>query len=170
MRPPKYPLQTVLDQRGREKEDAKKAFAQSIKNLESQQQRLKDLEAEKVALAKTKEEMIQRLYDPEPDGTIQLTTVERRRDGVKYMDVRMEEKGREIVAQQNTVREAEENVEKMKALLLEADKAVKAIEKHQENWLAEWKKEMAQKEQRVGEEITLARFVRDAAEAAEENE
>jgi len=69
-----------------------------------------------------------------------------------------------------TAIEAEENVEKMKALLLEADKAVKAIEKHQENWLAEWKKEMAQKEQRVGEEITLARFVRDAAEAAEENE
>lgn len=170
MKTTRYPLQTVFNQREREKDAAKKAFAQAIKDLESECQRLADLEAEREKLKMKREEMIPRMYDPDRDGLIKIPLVERRRDEIKFMSERIEEKGREVETQRETVRQAEANVDARKAQLVEADKGLKAIEKHREKWIEEVKKEAAMKEQKLGEEISLARFVRDRAEAAEEEE
>jgi hypothetical protein len=37
------------------------------------------------------------------------------------------------------------------------------VEKHYENWLADWKRETARQEQRQSEEITLARYARETS-------
>jgi len=165
---PKYPLQTILDQRSRGKEDAKKAFANALRALDAEQMKLRQLEEEKQGLIVKREDCMAHLYDPDEAGMLSVPLLERRRGGIQHIGFQIEEKTRAIVAQTEAVKKAEQEVDARKAALVEADKELKAIEKHRENWLTEVKREMAQKEQKLSEEIALARFVRDTAEQAEE--
>ncbi|MEW6363724.1 MAG: flagellar export protein FliJ [Acidobacteriota bacterium] len=168
MKPPKYPLQTVLDQRGRAKESAKKALAQAMQEVQREQQKLKELETKRQTLLETRADRVAHLYDPDEKGMLSIPAVEQRKNGIQHIDYAIKENDAAIEAQKQVVQQAEQKVEERKSELIEADKALKAIEKHREKWFNEWKLEMQQKEQKLGEEIALARFVRDRAETAEE--
>jgi flagellar biosynthesis chaperone FliJ len=165
MKVPKYPLQAVLDQRKQAKEDAKKVLARAFQALQAEQKRLEDLMAERDRLVAERDDRIVHLYDPDPSGLLDVSLVERRRAEVRYVETRIADQDRAIADQQARVRQAEQAVETAKAQLIEADQALKAIEKHYERWLADWKREMALKEQKLTEEIASARFVRERAEA-----
>ena len=167
---PKYPLQTILDQRNRAKEDAKKNFATSIQALDAEPQRLSQLESEKDAMIASRADWQLPLYDTDEKGLLSVPLVDARRNGIQHLTYQIEEKAKNLVLQEKAVKTAEQVVESRKTALVEADKELKAIEKHHENWLADVKKEAAKKEQKLGEEIALARFVRDAAEQAEEED
>lgn len=164
MKAPKYPLQAVMDQRKQAKEDAKKALARAFQALQAEQKRLQDLQAERDRTVAERAERVARLYDPDERGQIDVALIERRREEIRYVEARIAEQDRAIADQQGRVRQAEQNVETAKAQLIEADQALKAIEKHYERWLADWKREMALKEQKLTEEIASARFVRERAE------
>lgn len=168
MKPPRYPLQAVLEQRGAAKEQAKRALAEAIQALGREEALLREKEAAREALRADREERSRHVYDPDENGMLSIPTVEKRAQGIRYLEGKIEEVGRAIAAQKEAVARAEAEVEARRAGLVEADKALKAVEKHHEGWLADWRKEIARREQRQSEEVVLARFVADGTWRADE--
>jgi len=164
VKPPRYPLQAALQQREAAKEDSKRALAEAIQALDREEARLREREAAREALRADREERRRHLYDPDEKGLLSIPTIERRTEGIRYLEGKIEEAGRAIAAQKQAVARAEARVEASRAGLVEADKALKAVEKHHESWLADWQKEIARKEQRQSEEVVLARFVAETGD------
>lgn len=162
MKPPRYPLQSALDLRATAKEQASRALADAVQALAAEERRLHEKEAERAALQEDRRARAGHLYDPEPGGTLSLPVIDRRKEDLAFLDLKIEEAARAIKAQKEAVKRAEARVESCRTRLVEADKELKAVEKHRENWLAEWQKEIERKEQRQTEEVVLARFVGEA--------
>jgi cortactin len=70
---------------------------------------------------------------------------------------RLKEKEKEqelkIEAQKEQVRAAEKDVKRAQDAFIVATQDLKALQKHKEKWLADWKKEMAIKEEDVMDEV-----------------
>lgn len=167
---PKYPLQALLDQRERVKEDAKKAFAAALKAVDAAKARLAEIHAEREALVAERADREAHLYDADANGQLAIARIEERRLGLVHLGERIAAKAQEIEAQEGVVRAAEAAAEESKAALVAADQELKAIEKHRESWRLELKKEAERKEQRLSEEISSAQFVRDSAERNEDDD
>lgn len=163
MTSPRYPLQAVLDQRRGAKEEARRGLAEAIRAQEEEERRLREREGERAALAADREERHRHLYDPEPGGLLPIPLLEKRQDAMHYLDQRIEEALRAVAALKEAVARAGARVEEHRSRLLEADKALKTIEKHYETWRADWKREQSRREQRETEEVVLARFSAEAA-------
>jgi flagellar export protein FliJ len=168
VKPPRYPLQAVLQQREAAKDEAKRALAEAIRALDREEALLREKEAAREALRADREERSRHVYDPDERGMLSIPTIEKRTQGIRYLEGKIEEAGRAIAAQKEAVARAEGEVEARRAALVEADKALKAVEKHHESWLADWQKEMGRKEQRQSEEVVIARYVADGTSRADE--
>jgi flagellar export protein FliJ len=168
MSAPRYPLQAALDLRERAKEDARRALGDALRAVSEEQRRLADRERERAELVAARDERSLRLYDVDEAGMLSMPLIEKRRDGLRYLDMRIEEAGAAVDAQREAVARAEAHVEERRGELLEADKALRAVEKHREDWLLNWKRETARKDQRQSEEIVLARFAAETAASREE--
>jgi flagellar export protein FliJ len=90
-----------------------------------------------------------------------MPTIQKRTDGLRFLEERAREAFRAIEMQKEVLDRAEREVDARRNGLVEADRELKVVEKHHENWLADWKREHARQEQRQSEEITLARYARE---------
>lgn len=161
MKPPRYPLQAVVDQREALKEDAKRALAAAIESAAWEAEALKQKEAALETARREREEFARHLYDPDERGLLEMPTIEKRTEGLRFLDQRAREAFRTVELQKEALDRAEQEVESRRNALVEADRELKVVEKHHESWLVEWKKESARQEQRQSEEITLARYARE---------
>ena len=163
MKPPRYPLQAVVDQREALKEEAKRALAAAVQAAAREAQILREKEEAHAALVRDRETYSRHLYDPDASGTLPIPVIEKRTEGLRFLEERAREAFRSVEEQQKVLDRAERDVEQRRGALVEADRELKAVEKHHENWLADWKRETARQEQRQSEEITLARYARETS-------
>ena len=163
MSPSRYPLAAVLEQRGALREQARRALAEALSTLAEREHELARAEAAREALRAEVEDVGRHLYDPDEAGLLPIPLVERRTEGLKNVEERLRRAEQAVDDCRRAVAEAEVEVGGCRERLLEADRDLKAAEKHHEAWRAERLRERARKEQRQSEEVTLARFAAEAA-------
>ncbi len=158
MSPPRYPLAAVLEQRGALREQARRALAEALGALAERERELAGAQAAREALRAEIEDLGRHLYDPDEAGLLPIPLIERRTEGLKNVEERLRHAERTVDDRRRAVAGAEAEVAGCRERLLEADRDLKAAEKHHEAWRAEWLRERARREQRQSEEVTLARF------------
>ena len=161
MKAPPYPLQAAVDQREALKEVAKRELAAALQAAEREAQVLREHRETHSALVRDREDHARHLYDPDEQGMLPIPLIEKRTDGLRFLDGRVKEAFRSIEQQRQVLDRAERAVESCRVALVEADRELKVVEKHYENWLADWKREATRRDQRQSEEITLARYARE---------
>lgn len=157
---PVYRLQALYDIKERKEKDAKEAFAAAQQALRDQQKLQKDMEEELQRMIedrhRRREEYSQKLASGEMKVTDQSSAY-------RYIE-RLKEKEKEqefkIEAQKEQVRNAEKEVKRAQDALIVATQDLKALQKHKEKWLADWKKEVAMKEEDNLDEIGQVIFNR----------
>ena len=157
---PVYRLKALYDIKERKEKDAKEAFAAAQQALRDQQKLQKDMEEELQRMIedrhRRREEYSQKLASGEMKVTDQSSAY-------RYIE-RLKEKEKEqefkIEAQKEQVRNAEKEVKRAQDALIVATQDLKALQKHKEKWLADWKKEVAMKEEDNLDEIGQVIFNR----------
>lgn len=163
MRQPRYPLQAVLEQRKALREQARLSLAQAIGELEERERELKAAEAARSALAAETERFASHLYDPDEAGLLPIPLIQRRTDGLRNLQGRLREAEQAVTVKEDAVGKAEALVGGRRERLLEADRDLKAAEKHHDAWREEWRRDETRKEQRQSEDVTTARFAAEAS-------
>lgn len=163
MSPSRYPLAAVLEQRGALREQARRALAEAISVLGERERELAEAETARGALRSETEELCRHVYDPDEAGLLPIPLIERRTEGLKNVEERLRGAEQAVEDRRRAAADAETEVGHCRERLLEADRDLKAAEKHHEAWRAERLRERARKEQRQSEEVTLARFAAEAA-------
>jgi flagellar biosynthesis chaperone FliJ len=164
--PSPYPLAAVLEQRGALREQARRALAEALHALGERERELGDSEAAREARRAEVEEVTRHLYDPDESGLLPIPLVERRTEGLKNVEGSLREAEQVVDDRRQAVAEAQAEVGRCRERLVEADRDLKAAEKHHEAWRAERLRERARRDEKQSEEVTLARF---AAEKGKED-
>ena len=156
---PQYRLETLLEIRKRAEDEAKNAFAAAQRSLAEarlEQKRLEDdLACRKAA---RKQKVKQYLDDLMAKGKGALA-VQGMGSYEKRLRAEEDEVAAQIEDQKQVVAEAEAEVERKRALMAEAAKETKAIEKHKEKFLKQKKSESDAREDLNTEEIGNALFL-----------
>ena len=166
MSPSRYPLAAVLEQRGALREQARRALAEALHALAERERELAESEAARDALRAEVQELANHLYDPDEGGLLPIPLVARRTEGLRNVEGSLRAVEQAVEQRREAVAAAQSEAGRRRERLVEADRDLKAAEKHHESWRAERLRERARKDQRQSEEVTAARF---AAEAAKED-
>lgn len=165
MRAPRYPLAAVLQQREALREQARRALAEALGSLAARERELLAAQAARAGLDAEREELGRHLYDLDEAGLLPIPLIERRTEGLRNVEERRRRAERTEEENRRAVAGAEAEAAGCRERLVEADRDLKAAEKHHEIWRAEWRSEQSRRDQRQSEEVTLARFAaRSAAE------
>jgi flagellar export protein FliJ len=150
---PQYRLQTLYEIKERKEKEAKDAFAAAQAALRQQEKLLEDMKAELERMIqdrhRRREEYSQKLASGEMKITDQSAAyrfIERLKEKEKEQELKIE-------GQKEQVRFAEKEVKRAQDAFIVATQDLKALQKHKEKWLADWKKEMAMKEEDVMDEV-----------------
>ena len=150
---PKYRLQVLLEIRERAKKEAEENFAQAMRELAEEEQRLqqeKDLLEQMIADRHRRREDYSRKL---ASGEMKVTDQSNAYRYIERLKERELEQQAVIDAQQERVREAEKEVKRAQAALVEATQALKALEKHKEKWAKQVRKERMAREEDTLDEI-----------------
>jgi flagellar biosynthesis chaperone FliJ len=161
--PSRYPLAAVLEQRNALREQARRALAEALHALGERERDLAESEAAREALRAEVGEITRHLYDPDEAGLLPIPVIERRTDGLKNVEGSLRAVEQVVEQRRQAVTTAQAEAGGCREKLVEADRDLKAAEKHHEAWRAERLRERARKDQRQSEEVTLARFAAEAA-------
>jgi hypothetical protein len=164
--PSRYPLAAVLEQRGALREQARRALAEALHALGERERELATAQAARDALRTEIEELTRHIYDPDEAGLLPIPLIERRTEGLRNVEESQRRAEQVVEERRRAVTEAQADTDACRERLVEADRDLKAAEKHHETWRAERLRERVRKHQRLSEEVTLARL---AAEAAKED-
>lgn len=170
MKPRRYALRAVLMQRAAAKEEKRRGLGLAAGLVERETAALRAKEQEKARLEEDRVARAAHLYDPDPSGLLAMTLVQNRSEELKHMDGRIAEAARAVADQKQALSRAEAAAVAARSALVEADRELRAVEKHHEAWLEEGKKEAARDEQRQSEEIVLARYAAEAGGGERGNE
>jgi flagellar biosynthesis chaperone FliJ len=168
MKPPDYPLQAALEQREVAKQEARRHLAESLRAAEREEQELHQREGQRDAFQADADARRGALYEPDAKGILSMPEVSKRTEALRYVEDQVETAVRAVEEQRKTLARAEAAVEERRSALVEADKELRAVEKHREGWLEEWKREATRKEQRQAEEVVTARYAAERSGADEE--
>jgi flagellar biosynthesis chaperone FliJ len=167
VKPPDYPLQAALEQREAAKQEAQLRLAESLREAEREERELQQREGRRDALLADADERRGTLYEPDAKGILSMPLVNKRTEALRYVEGQVEDAIRAVEEQKETLARAEAAVEERRSALVETDKELRAVEKHREGWLDDWRREAARKEQRQAEEVVTARYASEQAGADE---
>lgn len=155
---PKYRLQTLLEMRERAKKEAEEVFAHAMQALRDEEARLKQEEDNLERMIEDRHRRREEYARQLASGEMKVTD---QSNAYRYIE-RLKEKEVEqqtvIDAQKEQVREAEKEVKRAQALLVEATQELKALEKHKEKWAEAVKRERMMREEATMDEIGQAIF------------
>ncbi len=149
---PPYKLQPVLEMRERKRDEALEYLKKKEDELQKQIEYKDQLKQE---LNQIIEEQKRAKKEKANPGSGKLT-LQKLKQYDRYLErLRDDEsdKIQEIREQDDAINKAKDDVAEAKGLLVEAVKAVKAIEMHREKWISKIKKEQAREEQKTLDEI-----------------
>ncbi len=149
----KYRLQTLLEMRERAEQEAKDVFARATMALRKQEQLLSDMEDELVRMIQDRHRRREEYSKKLASGEMKITE---QAAAYRYIE-RLKDKETEqkfaIEGQKENVRAAEKEVKRAQDALIAATQDLKALQKHKEKWLEAVKRERAQKEEDMLDEI-----------------
>jgi flagellar export protein FliJ len=165
VKPPDYPLQAALEQRDAAKQEARRRLAESLREAEREERELQRRQEQRDAFLADAEERRGGLYQPDEQGILSMSRVSKRTEALRYVEGQIEEASRAVGEQKEALARAEAVAEERRSALLEADKELRAVEKHHERWLEEWKREATRREQKQAEEVVTARYAAERSGA-----
>lgn len=161
---PFYPLAEVLEVKIRRVERAEQAVKDKQKALEEEQQKLKVCEEARDKVKKHYQEKLTQLRFEYDEGTTS-TRIDRCKMYIKVVQEKLLIEEKKVKQQQTQVEIAEKNLLLAKEELSKKRKEQDKIETHRKEWTKETIKEMVfeetKKEDELGSEIFLSRFVRE---------
>jgi hypothetical protein len=155
---PRYPLQTVLDLRQRERDAAQEGLSEALAAEAREKRRLAEREEELRAGEAALQARRDGLYDPPETGALDVALIDRRRAELKFEEARQVQRRQAVEEQERVVAEAAAAVVAAREALVAAAQALTAIEKHQEKWREGVLAEMRRKEELQIQEIAASRF------------
>jgi flagellar export protein FliJ len=156
---PTYRLQTLLELRERTEKEKKDQLTEAKKKLRQEQQKAEDLRKEHQAMKDNRKAKEDELFAKMQSGELGVKDYNMGERYLKRLDREIEEFINVIKEQDKKVAFAEQEVEWCQEELIKASQELQALEKHKEKWLAEYKKEMAAKEEMAQEEIATTLFL-----------
>jgi flagellar biosynthesis chaperone FliJ len=168
VKPPRYPLAAVLEQRTALKKNRARRLALALGAAEDAKRGVQEAEQAKAHLEADREARAAHLYDPDPSGMISLPLVHRRTEEVKNLDGRIAAAAQSLEQAKTALAQAEAAAEAARLALTEADRDLQIVEKHHEGWLAALRREKNRLEERQAEEVVLARHAAELQERGQE--
>lgn len=159
---PVYRLQVLYDMKERAEKDAKDAWASAQARQREQEKLLEDLKAELERMIEDRKRRREEYSQKLASGEMKITD----QSGANRFIERLKEKEKEqeakIESQRENVRNAEKETHRSREAYMVASQELKALQKHKEKWQADWKKEMAMKEEDNLDEIGQVIFNQNA--------
>jgi flagellar export protein FliJ len=155
---PQYRLQALLEIRERAEEEAKDVFAKAMQALRNEEQALQQHEDELARMVEDRHRRRKEYADKLASGEMKITDQAAAQRYLERLKEREQEQKGKIDAQKEQVREAEKRLKRTQDALVKATQDLKALQKHREKWLEDWKKERALKEEDMLDEIAQTIF------------
>ncbi|MCB9638797.1 MAG: hypothetical protein H6728_07560 [Myxococcales bacterium] len=156
---PTYRLQALLDLRERTEKEKKDQLAESKKKHLQEQQKAADLRKQDQEMRQNRKQKEDELFARMQSGELGVKDYNMGERYIKRLEREIEEFQSVIKEQDKRVIFAQQEVDWCQEELLKATQELKALEKHKEKWLEEYKKEMAAKEEMAQEEISTTLFI-----------
>lgn len=154
-----YPLQAVLDLRRRQRDSAREALADRIEDERRARNTLARLERRARELERELDQAHIKLYQPAADGTLEVGGTLDRRAEVEHCQEQIDHHRQRLMSQHQAVVAAQQAIDRARAELLEATRALEAIDQHHSRWRQQAARRARRLEERLAEEITTSRFV-----------
>lgn len=149
----KYRLETMLQVRLRNKRNAEIELGKALKVLKQEEARLRDLEEEKRDIARRREDSRRDHSLKVASGESRVSESHSHMNFIKKLQEDEDQKDKEITAQQQVVKQAEQKVALKKRDYIAACKEVKIMEKHKELWKKKLKVQLEKEEAKVMNEL-----------------
>lgn len=155
---PTYRLQTLLEIRERAEAEAKEFFARAMQRLREEEATLKNLEDELERMIEDRKRRRQEYSQKLASGEMKVTDQASAYRFIERLKEKESEHKGKIDAQREQVRNAEKELKRTQDALIAATQDLKALQKHKEKWLEDWKKGRALKEEDMLDEIAQTIF------------
>lgn len=150
-----YPLEQVLEIKKRRVEDAERAVKAAQKELEKEQETLKQRERERDVVLKHRNEKLAQIR-AEMDLVGETTTsqkIQQMKDYLKVVAKKLEAEEKKVEEQKEKVRQAQEKLDAAKEYLRLKNLEVDKLNIHKKDWTEEVKLELQLEEDREQDEI-----------------
>lgn len=163
---PPYRLATLVTIRERKKEEAEHHLAGCLAERKKQQDKLESLQMDLVRMEERRQELRRVFMEKAMAGHVGAQAATQHNTYIEHLKDQEKRQAEAIREQEDIVSEHDGYVRSAQAALVVRTQELKALEKHREKWLEEWKKEMAAKEEIVMDDIAQTIFLRGQADAA----
>ena len=159
----KYRLQPVLDVRERAKQDAARMVSTRREQLSAAELELRQRKEAVTACRRRQAKAQEKMLEEIKEG-LDAHILVRHRTHLADLRETEQELVIQVEEQKRAVANAEAEVEKAVAVLIELSRDVRVIEKHRESWRERTRREEQLQEQKIGDEIGAATYRRGRRE------
>lgn len=150
---PTYRLQVLYDMKERAEKEAQEAWSAAQARQREQEKLLEDYKLELERMIEDRKRRREEYSLKLASGEMKITDQAGANRFIERLKEKEKEQEAKIESQRENVRSAEKETHKAREAYMVASQELKALQKHKEKWLADWKKEMAIKEEDNLDEI-----------------
>ena len=156
---PDYRLQTLLGLREKAKNDAERHLGDCLRILKEEEERLEEMRAELRRMIASREAKSRDYAEKQMRGEMSAQAMIGAQAYIERMKELEEGQERAIEGQERVVENKKDDVDNARALLVEANQELKALEKHKEKWAEKVKKERQAKEEADLDELAQTMYL-----------
>jgi len=157
---PEYRLQVLLDVRQRKKEAAEKALGAALAAHQAELDKQQQMEAELARMVAKREQRRREYAEKAMRGEMSARDVAGAQTYVERLEEQEAVQKSAIEAQKAVVADRQREVDAARAALVEATRELKALEKHKEKVIDDWKKGVQAKEEEAMDELAQQIFLK----------
>ena len=157
---PDYRLQALLDLRERKKEEAEKALGEALAAHKRELAKQKEMQAELARMAAKREQRKREYAEKAMRGEMSAQDVVTANTYIDRLKEQEEAQKNAIEGQKAIVAQKQQEVDAARVALTKAMQDQKALEKHKEKFVEDWKKEVQAKEEEAMDELAQSIFMR----------
>lgn len=156
-KPIEYPLEKVLEIKKRRVDEQEKVVAQKRQELEKEQEKLRQCEAERDKVVRHRLDKLNQLRDEMDRGTTSDKIIQMKAY-LKVVDERVKTEEKKVAEQKERVKAAEKNLEDAKEVLRQKRQEVDKLVSHRIDWMKQKKREIQFEEEKEMEEVGQTLF------------
>ncbi len=156
---PEYRLEVLLEMRARKKKEAEEALGAAMAAHKKEVDKQKEMEAELERMIAKREQRKREYAEKAMRGEMAAQEVVSANTYIERLKEAEESQKNAIEGQKAVVAQKLEEVNAARQNLINATQELKALEKHKEKFIEEWKKEMQAKEEEVMDELAQQMFL-----------
>jgi flagellar export protein FliJ len=156
----RYPLQVLRELRETERDDARAALAAAVGEVARSREQVDAVRASIAACQQRLRDATRRERD-RLESAFDLSMVGRMQDFARAIQAEVESLEQDLAHANAALREARRAEEQARAVLVEAEQSLEAVEKHHEKWQRDEAVNQRRKRSAAMDEIALARWKED---------